>query len=103
MSSAEHCSLGTNRLQINWTAGKVINILNYFNYYFSLLNKKFAIFLKYFLCAHLLRTLLINWIELCVNIYIVACTAFIKLCTIYCKFISCVQLNNMQLINYQYN
>ena len=99
MSSAERCSLGTNRLQINWTAGKVI-----FNYYVLRLNKKIAVFLKYFLGAHLLRTLLlINWIELCVNIYIVACTAYIKLCTFYCKFISCVQLNNMQLINYQYN
>ena len=99
MSSAERCSLGTNRLQINWTAGKVI-----FNYYVLRLNKKICSFLEIFFgCAHLLRTLLINWIELCVKIYIVACTAYIKLCTIYCKFISCVQLNNMQLINYQYN
>ena len=41
--------------------------------------------------------------ELYGNIYAVTYTAYIKLCTIYCKSIFCVQSYNMQLIIQLYN
>ena len=39
-----------------------------------------------------------NWTELSVNIGTVESTAYIKLGNMYCKYISCMQLNNRELL-----
>ena len=73
-SSAERCFLGTNRLQINWTASSVIN-----NYHaLRLIKHKFLFFLNLIFGASACTTLLD-----CALIYYMHCIlySYIKLCT----------------------